>query len=512
MFRIFSLIAFCVLVLTLSIRGILGNPTSNTLSNPQWRDDGPLELSPERGRFALTYSIVEDRSFSFSLPIARFIVPDLGYKNGQYVSLFAPGISFLVIPGYLIGKLVGISQVGVYSVIALFAILNVILIQSIAKRLGADAIPATIGGLLFLFATPAFAYAVNLYQHHVSTFLVLLSIYVLLRFKGYWSLAIIWFLIAASIPIDYPNVFFMIPIGIYALGRMFEVKKQEVITVSIYFPAILTVITIIFPLVFFFWFNKSSYGNPFQLSGTIASVKAIGEDGLPVAPKLTETTQTDIKVDPNKQKKSAVGFFDSRSLLRGFQVQFTSQDRGILIFTPVILFIIPGIYFLYKKNGEGTSLLVSVIGMNVLLYAMWGDPWGGWAFGSRYLIPTYAIAAIFISVGLTAWKKKIIFLIFFLLVVSYSIGVNTLGAITSSRNPPSAELPALEKISGIKQPYSYDRNINFLKYTGSKSFIYQSYLYRYFSAQQYYIFLIALIILPVSGLIVYYHFLGNHKK
>src|SRR3990167_9827779 len=104
------LILFCTVILALGIRGLSGNPTAEELNSFQWKDSGPLELSPERGRFALLYSIVEDNSLQFSLPIARFATPDLGLSpDGKYVSLFAPAVSFIAIPGYVIGKYFGAS-------------------------------------------------------------------------------------------------------------------------------------------------------------------------------------------------------------------------------------------------------------------------------------------------------------------------------------------------------------------------------------------------------------------
>src|SRR6185369_14413724 len=83
------LILLMVIVMFASLRGNFGNPKSSELTQKKWLDDGPFELSPERGRFALTYSLLEDRSFYFSIPVAQFATPDLGFTNGKYVSLFA---------------------------------------------------------------------------------------------------------------------------------------------------------------------------------------------------------------------------------------------------------------------------------------------------------------------------------------------------------------------------------------------------------------------------------------
>ena len=67
---------FLVGGLFFAMRGHVGNPSISELSSDAWRDNGPLELSPERGRYGLMYSLVEDSSLTFSIPIARFIVPD----------------------------------------------------------------------------------------------------------------------------------------------------------------------------------------------------------------------------------------------------------------------------------------------------------------------------------------------------------------------------------------------------------------------------------------------------
>ena len=489
---------FCLLVLVLSLRGIPGNPTPEELNTKQWQSDGPFELSPERGRFALTFSFVENKSFFFSIPIARFALPDLGYKNGHFVSLFAPAVSFIVAPGFLVGKIFGISQIGAFFVISLFALLNAMLIRQIAIKLGANALAAIIASLVFIFATPAFPYAVSLYQHHISTFLILCSLYILLKWNNIWSVSFIWFLCAASIPVDYPNLFLMFPIAIISLGRIIFIKIQEKnITVNFKIAGLFTFITILFPLFFFLWFNQDSYGNPFQLSGTVPSVREIDINGKPTAPSGASKNYIEKYNNSEKQQRSAIGFFKTRYLLNVFYIHLISPDRGVIYYTPVILFGVIGAIIAYKKRIKYLSLLLSIIAVNLLLYSMWGDPWGGWAFGSRYLIPSYALFSIFIAFFLTRFHKSILFLSIFFLIMAYSICVNTLGAITSSANPPQTEVLQLEKLSGIVQKYTYARNYDFLMSGNSKSFMFQTYAHKYLTAFQYY-GLLVLIIIGVS--------------
>lgn len=500
---LFFLIA---LILVLNVRGLPGNPDSKELDGDKWQFNGPFELSPERGRFALTYSIVEDKSFYFSENIAKFANPDVAISNGKFVSLFAPALSFLVIPGYIIGKFFGASQVGTFAVISIFALLNFILLRLIAIRLGANQITATLASLIFLLATPAFTYAVNLYQHHISTFLILLSIYVLLKSNKAWSLMVAFFLFAVAIPLDYPNLFFMLPIGIFALGRVISLEKEKnLLSLKINLFNVLTPLIMIIPILFFLWFNQMSYGNPFQLSGTLPTSKHVSNiENL----SLEEiTSQVEKKFQENLRvgkTSSAINFFKTRSLLNGFYTHFISPDRGVIYYTPVVLFGVIGFFLAMRKKVPMTTLLAAIVGANVLLYSMWGDPWGGWAFGSRYLIPSYALLSIFIALLLTYWGRKIWFLAVFILVAFYSIAVNTLGVITTSAMPPQAEVLNLEKLSGLVQKYTYERNWDLLVAGHSKSFAYQTFLKDYLSPVQFYQILTLAIFIFVGALMIYY--------
>lgn len=507
---------FCIIVLVFSIRGIPGNPTPTDLNRLIWKDNGPLELSPERGRYALMYSLAENKSFTFSPDLARFAAPDVAYTNGKYVSLFAPAVSFVVIPGYLLGKMFGLAQVGSYAVIALFALLNMYLIRAIAIRIGAHPIAATIGGLTFLFASPAFAYAVTLYQHHISTFLILLSTYLLIRYNTLWSLIAIWILCAFSISVDYPNFFMMLPIGVAALGRVFITRKElGHVTLRIPLLRLFSIVFMAIPLAFFLWFNAMSYSNPFQLSGTIERAIEVKEDGTPLLERqkiINELKARGEKIPDVAPEKTTLAFFQSRQLMNGFYTHFISPDRGILMYTPVMLFGIAGLIWAIRKKMDYVALFSAIIGFTIVLYSMWTDPYGGWAFGSRYLIPAYAILAVLIAYLLSKLHRYSLFLLFFFAVFSYSVAVNTLGAITSNRNPPKVEAVALSELTKQEEPYTYMRNVRQLSNNLSKSYVYETYAANTITAWQYYTFLTLFIIIVGAFLITTLRIVAKGNK
>lgn len=484
-------------ILALALRGNVGSPNSEDINTPNWKEDGPFELSPERGRFALTYSLIEDQSFYFSVPLARFTTPDLGYKNGHYVSLFAPGVSYITGVGYYIGRLLGNTQVGTFATVAIFGMLNVALLIYIIRKLGIISFAAIIASLVFLFATPSFTYAVTLYQHHISTFLILASIALIISFESWIVIFIVWFLCAMSIPVDYPNLILMAPIMFYIIGKIIKIRNTSNIKLVVSLPKILTVLGVVLPLTFFLWFNQSSYANSLQFSGTVPSVHDIDEFGQPAPEKTVHKEDIEKYLNPDLQKKTTLTFFKPRNMVNGLYIHLFSPDRGIISFTPVILFGVFGAYLLYQRNRMITVLLLSIIILNVLLYSMWGDPWGGWAFGSRYLIPAYAILSIFIAALLDHYRKNIFILITFFVIASYSVYINTAGALSSSANPPKVQVLGLEQLSGRRERYSFDRNVEYLKSNNSKSFVYKSWANNYVNAWEYFQIITTTIVLII---------------
>src|SRR5260221_5743970 len=456
-------VIFVAAVLILSVRGLPGNPTPQELNTLSWKDNGPFELSPERGRYALIYALVENHTFHLAPDIARFTAPDVGYLDHNYVSIFAPSVSLVGIPGYIIGKQLNMAQFGTFAWMAIFALLNVLLIRAVAIRLGANSLAASIGGIAFLFGTPAFAYAVTLYEHHLSTFLLLLCLYLLIRFNNLLSLFTIWVLYAFSFTVDYPNLFLLFPIAFAAFLRSSVIEIiQRKFTLRISLPRLLMMTGVIIPLAFCLWINQQSYNDPFTISGTVARVVGVNANGSPrlwfdvYKSQVSKTTQN-VNLPP---PGSIFTFFAPRNMMNGFYILLFSPDRGVIVYAPVVLFGLAGLYLGTKKKQKYVPLMLGIIGANLVLYSMWGDPYGGWAFGSRYLIPAYAILAIYTALLLTYLGKKRLFIFIFFIVFSYSVIVNALGAVTSNSNPPKIQADALSNIIHQRIEYTFVRNVN----------------------------------------------------
>ena len=142
---------------------------------------------------------------------------------------------------------------------------------------------------------------------------------------------------------------------------------------------------------------------------------------------------------------------------------------------------------------------------------MWGDPYGGWSFGSRYLIPTYAFLSIGIALLLSHCRWKGLCLLLFFLVFLSSAAVNTVGALSSSLNPPRIEVLSLEEITGVEQKFTVDRNWQYLEEKGTKSFAYAVFFDKYLSPRGYYNLVYGMIILLALSVAAYFVILGARR-
>jgi hypothetical protein len=139
--------------------------------------------------------------------------------------------------------------------------------------------------------------------------------------------------------------------------------------------------------------------------------------------------------------------------------------------------------------------------VNLILYSSFGDPWGGWEYGPRYLIPSMAMLSISIAVTLQHIKKTRSLIITWIIFL-YSAGVNLLGALTTN------QLPAEKEAIPQNLPYTYINNLSLLVQEKSNVLAYRNFFRNYIPAWQYgfylFIFLsvvsfMILFVLPIIG-------------
>jgi len=165
-----------------------------------------------------------------------------------------------------------------------------------------------------------------------------------------------------------------------------------------------------------------------------------------------------------------------------------------------------GIYSIRNKITPELGTLLGLVGVNLFLYASWGDPWGGWAYGPRYLIPSMAILSIFIGIWLNSAKHKLISRVTTFILFAYSCFIALLGALTTNQVPPKVEADFL------KMKYNFLLNWDYFMDGKSGSFIFNEFASKHMSLQQYFVMIYIPLILIVFILLFIVPLFGNRKQ
>lgn len=513
MFKNFVAIIFLILIGTLlyslTLRGVLGNPQASAFKNNLDQATKPFELSPERGRYLMTMSLGDFGRYDLTSDLADAAYPDVGIFDGRYYIFFAPGISILALPLYLIGKSIGFAQVGAFSTIAIFAVLNLVVLYKISKNIfKLPILLSLVAPLIFGFSSSGWSYATTLYQHHVTTFFVLSGFYAVwkysqkAKFSWVWG-AYTWLCYGLGMLIDYPNAFLMAPVMIYFFINSFSIQfSVESFKINARLAFIFTSILFILVSAWHGYFNYTNFGDWKKVSGSIVGVKHVRELDLLQISEADKASQ----VKAAESKKNPVGFFNEYNIPFGFYTVLISTDRGLLFYYPVFIFSFFGIYNLIKKGmTREVGTLLGIIAASVFLYSSWGDPWGGWAFGARYMILVSAVLSIFVGYWLQITRFKLVSRVFIFLTFGFSVAVALLGALTTNAVPP--------KIEGeyLKMKYNFALNYDFLMSGRSSSFVFNTYLQNRIDLFDYYVVLYWIIMTAMLVILISSYY-SNSKK
>ena len=499
-----SAILFIILIAAvlygLTLRGLAGNPLpSNNFAgnmdlNGNAKNAAAFELSPERGRFVHVIALGENGTYALNQTLADVAYPDVGYHGKNYFSFFQPGIAYMALPFYLLGRSFNLSQVASFASISLFSILALIFLYKIAREILSLPLWAALASvLIFAFGSTAWSYAITLYQHHVTVFLMLSGFYAVWRFGKDEKFGWLWaawagLAYALSVTVDSPNAILFMPVGLYLLICAVKVirEKSGQTTLSLRLGIFAGILGFCAGISLLLYFNQHYLGSWHTLNGSLPGYEKS-------VPKSAVATTTPVILDAAKiiapPAKNIVGFFKQDNIPKGFVVLLFSRDRGLFFFAPIFLLALLGIYYALKRRANlEITILLALFGVNVFLYSSWGDPWGGWAYGPRYLIPSMSVLSLFVGVSLAHhaknwWFRSIAFLLF-----AYSTAIALLGAITTNANPAKNEALALHT------GYNFTRNWEFLKKDISGSFAYNSFFGKFISLEGYFFILLTVLL------------------
>ncbi len=428
---------------------------------------GPFELTNSTSRYALLEALVENRSVFFTESQAKRSAPDISYYNGRYFSIFTPGISLLSIPLYILGKALGYQQHATFMLNIIVQIINIVLIAKLSTKFNVSFKKGLLSGLIFAFATNALTYSLTLAQHNVTAMFTLIAVLnASNKTRSVKNNLILGAIYGIAGLADIPNFFILLPSMLYAfynslISEEYKLQLKGVLTVVVMGLAFL-------PFVIGFGLYNKAQTNSYFDTGQF-----IGRSNYP-AKILTLTPQE--KEARSKEPQVRHSPLYTRDQMRNLYLLTISNERGILFYSPIVLVGLLGLCFAYfdKRFTSIVSLIVATVLITLVLYSMHGDPWGGWAFSSRYMIVPASLVLACVGVALTRFRKNVVFHMLLLSLLGYSLYVSSLGALTTNAIPPKVE--AIHLIVPI--PYTYEYNQTLIQ-SWNSSLVYNAFLGSY---------------------------------
>jgi hypothetical protein len=110
-----------------------------------------------------------------------------------------------------------------------------------------------------------------------------------------------------------------------------------------------------------------------------------------------------------------------------------APSRGVFVYTPALLLLLPGVWLLSRPSKTWSSaraLLwawLAAAAATVLFYARWHDWRGGWCYGPRFLCETMPILCLVAGIGYTAmtgfWRRGLAHALVALSLAVHIVGV-----------------------------------------------------------------------------------------
>jgi hypothetical protein len=108
-----------------------------------------------------------------------------------------------------------------------------------------------------------------------------------------------------------------------------------------------------------------------------------------------------------------------------------SPSRGLFIYSPVLLFALPGVVRAFGAESRGVLAMITLAGVATLAaHAFVATWWGGWVFGPRYMTDLLPFFALWLALAPLPRQRRALATAAFLVALLWSLGVQQLGALT----------------------------------------------------------------------------------
>ncbi|MFX1519908.1 MAG: hypothetical protein ACFFCD_08300 [Promethearchaeota archaeon] len=369
--------------------------------------------SPNEGtRLALIMAIVEQHSFKINKYMEWTWWIDYSEyppESGIYYSDKAPGLSFIGIPFYFLGKFVAYrlysdlllinGTVASFIVLcsSIFTALSVVVVFELCKLLKISQKASLLTALSYAFGTIAFVYGKTFFAHGTSAFLLISAAYLTVHYfqngrKDSTKVLLAGLALGYSVCIDYQNVLALPPIlSFYVFKREF----RKLLFFLVPYIACLGLLA---------WYQYVAFGSPFSTpynyTGTYGDVQSIQAFSYPMQ----------------------LGLF---GLLFG-------TYRGLFYLSPFLLFGIYGFVLFFRRYKYEAIWFASTFLLMLFVLSVYVVWYGGGAYGPRLLLSV--IPFIVVPIGMLLDTRHISnnrwFQVFFFSTLTYSVFAIATGAVT----------------------------------------------------------------------------------
>lgn len=458
----------------LTLRGSWGNPETQSQLGALSAETKPFESSHERAPYAEMLAIKNRGTIELGKELARFASPDVGYENGKYYSFFPSGVSYTALVFYQLGAPFRLGQIAVYTSSVIFSILTMIFIFLITVDIFKRQYWAGIlAAYTYAFATTSWSYSISIYQHAAASFFATFLFYAAWRYKqhretlllgGIWS-TLFWIALGCALFFDYPNALILFPYCVYFLLTAISVKQERAHTkTTLYLSSVVPATFFLLLVALNGYRNMQYFGSYTKFGNSLPRYTQTVE-------QKTATKSASISNTTPQEERSYSGILQEEFVPRSGATLLFGIDKGLFLFSPVLFLALFGIYTASQRRSIEVATGLGGILSTIFVYFSFGDPWGGWAYGPRYLIPMMTIASIFVMIWVSQKKQGLLRRAVFLLFFATSSAIALAGPLTTNLIPPKVEADYL------KLPfYNFLRAFDLLVQGRSSSFIYTNYV------------------------------------
>ena len=343
-----------------------------------------ITCSNDGSHYALTCALVEKKSFEIS-GFSRYAEGnDIARRGDQTFSDRPPGTALITSLFYAAGRLLPPPLIPVESrhdadnPQMLYAVLTsvwagtgtVLLLYLLLREIELPVSAALTASLMFALGTTHWKYSSVLFSHALSSFTILLSVYLTIRVtrrsRPHWTLPLaIGFALGYSVLVEYSNGIVVVVVALYLLltHRSLDLERP-------YLYAILFLIGGLVPASFLACYNTVNFGSPLTLSYTYA-----------VKYRWAGEFSTTFNF-PLGQGLRALLFWGEG----GGWCDPTCYNQGLFLLSPVLLLSLPGLVPFFRTSRREFVLTMGLFLITLGLFSK-HKTFHGFTGDGRYLVP-----------------------------------------------------------------------------------------------------------------------------